>query len=466
MSERIGSGNQGLDTVLGGGLPANAINLITGLPGTGKTLLAQQCVFHNVTEGFPVVYISTTSEPFEKILRYGEKLSFFNPARIGHGLIYEDLGITLLHHGLDAARQKINELIRHHRPGLCVIDSFKALSSHAASVKEFRDFLYELAAILSAFPVTTLWLGEYSADDMATAPEFAVADTIIELSSHSNQQRSARGLQVLKLRGSAFLSGRHAYRLDADGLTVYPRLADPVATNHCHRQQERMSSGIQALDAMLDQGYRSGSSTLIVGPTGIGKTGMGLHFLFRGAAEDEPGVLANFQEDPTQLDQMVRGFGWSLPNDNVTLLYRSPVDLYIDQWVYELLDAVESTGASRVFIDSLNNLEATTDEPQRFTEYLYSLLIRLSRRNISTMMSYEVLELFGLSQLSEQAVSNIADNVVLLQYDSQASTITRSLTVLKTRASTHAPGIHSYEITPNGITLTDTPPTTQPAQTP
>jgi circadian clock protein KaiC len=457
MSERVTSGSAELDEILGGGLPTDAIALIMGLPGTGKTLLAQQCLFSNASTRRPAVYLSTASEPFEKILRYAQRLTFFDRALIGHGVVYDELGTTLTREGLAGTRHKVSELIRQYRPSLLVIDSFKALGAYAATPTEYRSYLHDLAATLSAFPVTSLWLGEYSAHDMATAPEFAVADTILELASHPNHQRTSRALQVLKLRGGDFLSGRHAYRLAADGLTVYPRLADPAETDSYQREPSRVSSGVQALDHMLADGYRTGSSTLIAGPTGIGKTLMGLHFLYGGAQHGERGVLSTFQEDPTQLDQIVRGFGWSLVDDNITLRYRSPIDLYLDQWFYELLDTVEATRASRVFIDALNDLEAATDDRRRFAEFLYSLLHRLSRRNISTMMSYEVTELFGLHRLTDAAASNLADNVVLLQYGTTPTTISRTLAVLKTRASAHATGIRHFEITPRGIIPTGAP---------
>ncbi len=455
MIERISTGNPRLDHVTGGGFPANAINIIMGLPGTGKTLLAQQCVFSNADPQRPALYLSTASEPFEKILRYVQSLSFFDASLIGNGIHYEELGTTLIKGGLPAVSERITELIREHRPGNLVIDSFKALGAYAETGTDFRNFLHNLAASQSAFPVTSLWLGEYEHDEMATAPEFAVADTIIELTGHSEYDRTSRALQVHKLRGGDFFSGSHAYRLSHNGLDVYPRLADVEVGGAYERGQERASSGIDALDSMLDEGYRVGSSTLMAGPTGIGKTLMGMHFLFGGLDRDEHGLMATFQEDPTQLEQILSGFGWSLETDQVSLKYQIPVELYLDKWVYELLDEIERTQAKRVFIDSLTDLEMSTADPRRFDEFLYSLLHRCSRKNVSVMMSYEVRDLFGVNRLTDKAASNIADNVVLLQYTPEESMMNRTLTVLKTRGSTHDPKIRPFEITQSGIVLSD-----------
>ncbi len=214
-----------------------------------------------------------------------------------------------------------------------------------------------------------------------------------------------------------------------------------------------MTSGIEALDDMLEDGYWPGASTLVAGPTGVGKTLMGLHFVFNGVRAGERGVIASMQENPTQLERIARAFGWSVTEDDVTLMHRSPVDLYVDEWVYELLETVEATGATRVLVDSLGDLQHASPDLTRFREYAYSLLHRCSRQAVSLMMTYEIPQLFELTQLTEHGASHLADNVVLLQYRNTAAAVTRTLTVLKTRASGHDPRVQEYEITPGGITL-------------
>jgi circadian clock protein KaiC len=343
-----------------------------------------------------------------------------------------------------------------------VVDSFKALTPYATDQGGFRRFLHSLAGQLSAFPVTSLWIGEYDSSELSTAPEFAVADAIISLSSDRVGQRELRVLEVLKLRGSGFLSGRHAYRLSEAGMDVFPRLADPVDATAYPLGTERVSSGIPALDAMLDDGYWPGAATLVAGPTGSGKTLMGLHFIVSGARRGEPGVIATLQENPTQLQNIAQGFGWSLTEDGIALLCRSPVDLYIDQWVYELLAAIERTDARRVLIDSLGDLAFAAGEETRYREYLYSLVQRCARLGVSLLMTFELPDLFQVTRLSELGVSHVSDNVVLLQYLRQPAAIRRTLTVVKTRASLHQPQVREFTITPDGITLRDEDPTDSP----
>ena len=135
MSERLLSGHSRLDGVLGGGLLVDAINMLIGLPGTGKTILAQQYLFANATLERPGLYLATVSEPFDKILRYGQSLRFFDPEAVGHSVFYEDLGPALNERGLAGVLEQVSALIKERRPGIMVIDSFKALSAYAEAAE-------------------------------------------------------------------------------------------------------------------------------------------------------------------------------------------------------------------------------------------------------------------------------------------------------------------------------------------
>lgn len=458
MTVRLLSGNGPLDRVLGGGLPGNAINLIIGVPGSGKTIVAQQYVFKNGTAERPAVYFSTVSEPLEKILRFGQTLEFFDSKAIGSSVFYEDLGETLNQNGLPGVEERVAAVLKERHPGLIVIDSFKALSAFAAGSGDFRRFLHAFAGRLSASQSGSLWVGEYDEAEISSGPEFAVADSILSLGSVRSGERQMRLLQVLKLRGSDFLSGRHAYRLSASGLNLYPRLADPPKPGPYELEHTRVSSGIAALDHMLAEGYWPGASTLIAGPSGSGKTLMGLHFIFNGARQGEPGIVATLQENPIQLQRIVDGFGWSLAEPGVEVMYRSPVDIYIDEWVYDLLKAAERTGARRILLDSLADLRMTTSDEIRFREFLYSLMQRCSRGGISLMMTMEIPDLFGVERLSEFGISHLSDNVVLLNYFIDKGLIKRAMSVTKTRASRHEPEIREFTIGRDGIALGDLAP--------
>jgi circadian clock protein KaiC len=449
---RVASGSPGLDAILAGGLTPNSINLICGHPGSGKTILAQQYVFTNAPE-CTVVYLSTVSEPYEKILRYGQTLEFFDTAHVGTTVFYEDLGQPLARVGLDGVLAAIDTVIKQRRPGLIVIDSFKALGAFAASDADYRRFLHDLAGKLTATAVTAIWIGEYDAADAARYPEFAVADGVVYLSTRRTVEREIRLLSVLKQRGSGYASGEHAYRLSAAGMHVFPRLADVQDPSRYTLDTERASTGISALDEVLSDGYWRGSATLIAGASGVGKTLMGLHFLYAGAGAGENGVLATLQENRVQLNRIVAGFGWSLDSGGVEVLNRSPVDLYLDEWVYELLELIERTKAKRVVIDSLGDLLLAATDQLRFREYMYSLLQRFSRNGVACLMTLELPELFRTTRIGEFGMSHLSDNVVLLQHVLHGGELRRGLAVIKTRASEHDARIREFRITPDGIVL-------------
>src|SRR6476469_3462445 len=229
MTTRLPSGSERIDEVLGGGRVANGITLIIGQPGSGKTILCEQYVFHNATIERPALYLSTVSEPLDKMLRYSQSLDYFDGSAIGTRVIYDDLGLYISHGGLSGVLDRVTTLLRERQPGVVVIDSFKALRDYAEGTVEFRRFLHELAGRLTVLAVTSFWVGEYERE-AADGPEFAVADAIIALTVEREGARESRVFQVLKLRGSNFRSGKHAYRISNKGIEAFPRLADEIDT--------------------------------------------------------------------------------------------------------------------------------------------------------------------------------------------------------------------------------------------
>jgi circadian clock protein KaiC len=451
--ERISTGNARLDLVLGGGLVGDAITLVVGAPGTGKTILAEQCLFAVASSERPGLYLATVSEPYDKLLRYGQSFEFFDAASVGRWVFYEDLGDVLHQQGLDGVLDRVDSLVKAHCPGIVVIDSFKALRAFAADEAEFRRFLHDLAGRFTVLSVTSLWVGEYELGDAMELPEFAVADGVIALETKRTSERSIRYLSVRKLRGSDFLSGDHAYRLTPGGLTVFPRFAESFDGAEQPKSPERHSSGIEALDDALEDGYWRGSATLIVGPTGAGKTLMGLHFLYAGASRNEPGILLTLQENRTQLARIIERFGWSINDPIVTVMHVSPVDVYLDELVYELLDRIDAVGARRVVIDSLDDLNAAAPDRTRLGELVYSVVQRCAHHGVSVMFTHETFELFRITRLTEFSMSHIADNVILLQHIRDGSGMKRVLSVLKTRGSTNSTTVREFEIARDGITL-------------
>ena len=452
---RLASGNPQLDQVLGGGFPEHSTTLVMGLPGTGKTILAQSIAFEVATTARPALILSTVSEPLDRMLRYVQEFTFFDAAKVGDAILYEDLNEILRTSGTADAVRHIIELLKEHRPAVLVIDSFKALHSFSDDERSFRTSLAELSGVLATAATSTFLIGEYEADEVPQLPEFAVADAIVELVLKKVGVRDERFLRVIKLRGSSYLSGEHAFRLSPRGMTLFPRLQAPTAPVDYLLTGARLATGVQPLDTMLHDGLWQGSSTLVLGPAGSGKTLLGLHFIFKGIEMGERGLIATMQENPTQLQRIVAGFGWDLTeaikSKALELMYVSPVDLYIDEFVSRVAEAM--AGKTRLLIDSLNDLERATSDEARFKDFMYSLNQTMSVAGVSTVMTEEVADLFNTARLSQHGISHISDNVILLSYLRDAATIRRTITVIKTRASEHQPDVREFVISPAGLEI-------------
>ncbi|NIQ58306.1 MAG: AAA family ATPase, partial [Gammaproteobacteria bacterium] len=170
--DRVSTGKPHLDAVLHGGFPAHSINIIMGPPGTGKTILAQQTLFHNARPDRPAMYMTTLSEPLAKLVGYLQGFAFYDESLMLDAVHYEDLGPGLLEHGVKYLVDRVKAVIKETGPAILVIDSFKALHDLTESPVETRRMASELGGILSAYDVTTFLVGEYDPDDVARYPEF------------------------------------------------------------------------------------------------------------------------------------------------------------------------------------------------------------------------------------------------------------------------------------------------------
>jgi circadian clock protein KaiC len=450
---RVSTGNAQADLVLGGGLPANSINIVMGQPGTGKTVFAEQLLFCNAGSGRPIVYVSTLSEPMAKMVSYVQRFSYFDESKLGTEIQYEDLGPLLASDGPAALVPWFSELIKRLSPKLIVIDSFRAIHDLSSSLPETRRMVSDLAGLLTAYDVTVLLLGEYTAPDIERYPEFAVSDSIIQLARQPLGSRDERYLRVLKLRGSAYREGQHAFRITKDGIQLFPRLISPrVATTYTPRL-ERASTGVTGLDEMLDGGVWAGTTTLLVGPTGSGKTTIAMHFATEGIARKEPTLYVNFQENPAQLARSftLLGVDVSKARENgLELMYVSPVELQIDSIVVGIFDRIKDGTIRRVVVDAVGDLVTAASDTQRLHDYLYSLVQHFAVNGVTSLLTFESgISSDGGIDVAEQRFSYMADNVLAIGLGGEERT-RRTIRVMKTRNSAHDPVVRELEITSHG----------------
>lgn len=459
MNQKIPTGSAGLDEILGGGIPINTITVVMGAPGTGKTILAEQLAFFNATPESPALYLTTLSEPLEKFVANGQKYEFFDSARIGVSVFYEDLGLMLRKKGVQKLPEVMTSLLLERRPKYVIIDSFKALNELLIGAHERRTVIYDLATVLSSYSCTSFLVGEYAAEMMTELPEFAIADVILQLVKHSTNVREQRFIRVEKLRGSDSISGMHAFQITAQGMKVFPRLLTPTAPpDHSRQKLERVTTGIGGLDELIQEGFWRGSTTLIAGPSGVGKTIMGLHFVAAGASKGETGVYVGLQENPTQLFRIMRGLGWDpeqLSRDGgFQIMYHSPVELQLESLTTALFQLVRTGKIKRVVIDALGDLERATIDRQRFSDFIYSLSQWFAVEGVTCLLLFETRELFEVHRISDQQVSNMSDNVLLLRF-LKGKEIKRTVRIIKTRGSAHNNREHELVITGNGVAIKD-----------
>jgi len=454
--ERVSTGNRQLDEILGGGFLRGSINVIAGRPGAGKTMLAEQLAFAVVPGGRPVLYLTTLSEPLAKVLTYLQHLDFAEIDRVGRDLLFESLAEPLAE-GPEALIERVRALMLKHRPQVMIIDSFKAIADLMADVRVWRRTVFDLAATFSAYDVTVFWIGEYLVRTAQGLIELAVADGILELQREDSGSRDDRFLQVAKLRGSDFADGRHAYRLGAAGLEVFPRLRTPSPPRPGELPNERLSPGVAGLDSMIEGGLLRGTSTLVAGPSGSGKTLIGMHFLREGVRCGEPGLLVGFQESPGQLSRMVESLGWSagelLRPGRIELLYNSPVELHIDAIAEQVLRRVEQQGVRRVLVDSLGDLELAAGDWRRFADYIYALTQHFMRHGVTAFLTLEGNLTRDQEVLTRRPISQTSDNTLLLAMELADEELVRTLRVIKARGSTHEGRRRPLRITAQGATV-------------
>jgi circadian clock protein KaiC len=454
------TGDAALDEILGGGIPRRSVMMIAGEPGSGKTILTLQMLFHAARQGKKSVYFTTLSEPAMKVIRYMQLFEFFDEDVLHEHVTFVDLG-ACLRVGAERTLAEIEERVARLEPSIVAIDSFRALGEllHHEGVA-VRPFIYDLAVQMAGWGATTLLVGEYAREEMPTLAEFAVADGILRLGSLREELTSVREMEVLKLRGAAYVAGRHFFDIGKAGLSFYPRVSAPT---HPHVEQvratdlDRARTGVAGLDELLGGGLPRGGSTVVQGGTGTGKTLLSLQFLLTGAAQGEKGVLFTLEETPDQLRANVRSLGWDLAaleaQGLLVIRYASPVELSTDRFLYEARQEVAASGAVRAVFDSLTTMALGVPSQRRYKEMVYAIAKHMRGAGVTLLMTVELEQLLGAAQLTGHGVSFIADNIIQLRYVEMGAKLERAISVLKARGIEHESELRSLRVGKGGLTV-------------
>lgn len=450
------TGDDALDVILGGGLPARSIVLLAGEPGSGKTVLTHQLLFHAARQGKKCLYLTTLAEPAIKVMRYMQSFDFFDQRLLDSHIILRDLGDEL-RKGAVPTLTAIEELVAQHEPSLIAIDSFKALTEQVRAEQRGRAVIYDLAVQLAAWGSTALLVGEYSREDMRVLPEFGIADGVIRLGSERQDLTTVREIEVLKLRGSAHRTGVHFFDIDPAGIHFFPRVSAPseTQTQASAATADRVSTGIAGLDDMFDGGLPRASTTVVQGGAGAGKTILSMQFLLAGAARGERGVLFTLEETPSQLRALAHSLGWDLEaaerSGHLVIRYTSPVELSTDRFLFEARNQLKELRATRASFDSLTTLSLGVPSQRRFKEMVYAITKHLRGDQITTLMTSESVQSLGAADLPGEGISYLADNVIQLRYLELQGRLERAIAVMKARGVRHSTELRSALIEHGGL---------------
>jgi circadian clock protein KaiC len=462
--QRLPTGVPGLDTVLAGGLFEAGLFVVQGPPGAGKTILGNQICFHQAAQQRRTVYYTLLTELHDRMIAFLQPLRFFDPAAVPDRVSYVSGFQTLEAHGLSGVVRNLGEILSAERPTILVIDGIVTAAEVASTGTAFKKFLHELQTLAAMFRTTFLLLGS-ARGDARTEAEDTMVDGIIELDLSIVRLKPRRTLHVRKLRGAGQVRGTHTFEIGDAGITVLPRIETLLAARAPRPPSTgaiRRTLDIPALDALLGGGIPSGSHTMLLGPSGVGKTVLGLHFLAAGAAAGEHGLLLTFYEQPGDLIAKATRLGLSsvaptVERGTLRIVRQSSVEANIDRVGHDLLAVAGEVRPARIFLDGLHGFQATSDAPERIDDILAAASDYLVSHGVTLVFSVETSELLGdpVLRVPFPNASRLSHNIIAVRFAELGGRLRRLLSVIKLRDSDFDPTIREMIIGARGVDLGD-----------
>lgn len=458
------TGVPGLDQILGGGLPEFSFNLIAGAPGSGKTTLAQQIMFGLAGPKCHAVYFTVVGEPPLKMLRYQQQYTFFDVERVDASIRFVNLSQDLVGGTLDKTLARIVQEVEATNPGIVFVDSFRTVAQAAERARdgeiELQHFVQQLAIRLTGWQATTFLIGEYDPRESEHDPVFTVADGLLWLHQSMDRNSMVRKMQVMKMRGQAPVPGLHTFRITTDGIQVFPRVivGPPDKPSRKREPRKRLLLDINEVDDMLGGGIPEGYSVLVAGPSGSGKSVLATQFIMSGIRHDEPGILAVFEKRPNEYSQTPpggRAFEQMIRQGKVGVIHSRPLDLSIDETLYEIVEEIHRLKAKRLVVDSLSGFELALAPTFRedFRESLYRMVAVLTGMGITMMMTAELEDTYTELRFSPHGTAFLTDVIIMQRYIELKGQLQRVMSVVKVRGSAHSKDIRAFEITKTGIVV-------------
>jgi circadian clock protein KaiC len=458
---RCSSGCSGLDDVLGGGLPVGHVYLVEGEPGTGKTTLAIQFVAEGLRNGEKVLYVTLSESrtelltvarlhrvnvdglailevrPSEQDLKPEGQYTVFHPAEVE----------------LNDRVQTIMTEVDRQKPDRLVID---ALSEVRMLAKDPLRYRRQILSLKEYAPENcTVLLLDDRTSRYADLELHSIVHGVVSMSRVSREYgKTMRRIEVTKLRGSAFREGFHDYLIRSGGVVVFPRL---IASEYEDVGEDRStaSSGIPELDKLAGGGLGRGTSTLLIGPAGCGKTTLAMRWLTTAADRGENAVAFIFEETINTLLGRAAGLGMKLEphlsSGRMKIEHLDPAEVSPGEFVNMVRRAVEKDGARAVLIDSLNGFLQAMPGEQFLALHLHELLTYLNNRGILTLLVLAQMGLVGSAMQTPIDVSYLADNILVLRYFEARGEVRQAISMMKKRSGGHERSIRELRLGPDTI---------------
>lgn len=460
---RAAMGVPGLDDILGGGLLPGHVYLLEGSPGTGKTTTALRFLLEGAERGEKGLYI-TLSET-EQELRSGArshgweidgKIAVFELVP-PESLLDPDKQQSLLYSSdleLGETTKLIFEEIARVNPQRIVLDSLSEIRLLAQNSLRYRRQILALKHFFAKQGATVLMLDDLTSESLDKTVHSVVHGVIRleELAPDYGAQR--RRMRVMKYRGTRFRGGWHDFVIQTGGVAVFPRL---VAAEHRARfERKQISSGIRELDALVGGGVETGSSVLILGPAGTGKSTFIFQYIDAAVKRGEKAAMFIFDEELGLLFDRTRAMGFDfegmVADGSLILEQVDAAELSPGEFAHRVRSRVDNSGAKTVAIDSLNGYSAAMPNENSLVLHIHELLQYLNRKGATTFLTVAQHGLVG-DMKAPVDVTYLADTVILLRYYEAVGRVKRAVSVIKKRTGWHEDTIRDYRISNAGLSL-------------
>lgn len=460
-ANRLSTGIEGLDFVLSGGLPANYVYLIEGEPGTGKTTLALQFLLEGVRRGEAVLYVtlSETKQELKNVARsHGwslEGVDIFELIPEGETLKPESQ-YTIFHPSeveLNETTSAVLNEVERIQPRRIVFDSLSEMRLLARDPLRYRRQILALKQYFAPRDCTVLLLDDKTSDTRDLQVHSIVHGVLMLEHLAVEYGAERRRLRVSKLRGSRFRGGYHDFNIETGGIKIFPRLISADFAKEF--SSEVMQSGIKELDALLGSGLDRGTSSLMIGPAGSGKSSLAMQFAACAAQNGEKAAVFIFDETRENYIKRAKGIGTNIEEylyqNLLTVQQVDPAELAPGEFAHAVIESVAKNNSCVVVIDSLNGYMNAMPEERFLTIQMHELLTYLNKQGIVTILVMAQHGFLGNAMATPVDVSYLADTVVMLRYYEFLGEVRRALSVVKKRTGKHESTIRELRILADGI---------------